>query len=296
MVFDIETTGFDRKRTQVVLVGMIVPTGEGLLFKQIFSEGPGDEIPLLVEMIRDLGDREVLISYNGDRFDIPYLNARYHHHHLDYRIAPHLSFDLIRYFRDNRRVYNLPDLKLKTVERVLGIDREDGISGGESVALYLDYLRTRDSETLERILLHNHDDIVNLALLCQKTLQLDPLTRSYLPRMIHLGPAPAYFSRVDHSDDLIVFTFEKDQALPPIHRVETHFMIDTVSSHRILHLPLLYFSTPDGDYGFIDPDRLFGLSFDGMTSPEKAGYLLLKDDRVDYAVLEKILNKKVDIG
>ncbi len=102
LLFDIETTGFDRKRTQVVLIGMIYRKKGEIILKQIFSERTADEPLLLTEFLRDLRDKEILISYNGDRFDIPYLNARYKENQIYYSIPLYKSFDIFLYFKDNR--------------------------------------------------------------------------------------------------------------------------------------------------------------------------------------------------
>jgi hypothetical protein len=59
----------------------------------------------------------------------------------------------------------LPNLKQKTVEDYLGLrrEREDLISGADSVRLYYEYTATKDPELLRRILLHNSDDLRQLA-------------------------------------------------------------------------------------------------------------------------------------
>ena len=61
----------------------------------------------------------------------------------------------------------LPDLKQKTVEKYLNIDenRDDLISGAESVTLYDRYMSSRDESILNQILLHNSDDCIQLAYL-----------------------------------------------------------------------------------------------------------------------------------
>ena len=56
-----------------------------------------------------------------------------------------------------------------TLEDFLGLwtDRMDRIDGGESVRLYAQYVHTRQQDVLEQILLHNRDDICQLARLLQ---------------------------------------------------------------------------------------------------------------------------------
>ena len=58
----------------------------------------------------------------------------------------------------------LPGLKQKNIETYMGIaiSRDDEISGKESVELYNRYMETKRFELEEKILLHNHDDIIQL--------------------------------------------------------------------------------------------------------------------------------------
>lgn len=51
---------------------------------------------------------------------------------------------------------------LKTVEKFLGVHREDQIDGGISVELYCKYLETRNEEIKDIIMLHNYEDVLNL--------------------------------------------------------------------------------------------------------------------------------------
>ena len=63
----------------------------------------------------------------------------------------------------------LENLKQKTVEKYMGLsdDREDSISGAESIMLYESYLNCFDpkqkQELEDKILLHNHDDLLQLS-------------------------------------------------------------------------------------------------------------------------------------
>ncbi len=45
------------------------------------------------------------------------------------------NLDIMRLVKHNKDYFNFQDFKLKTVEKFLGIEREDTISGKESVEL-----------------------------------------------------------------------------------------------------------------------------------------------------------------
>lgn len=165
-VFDIETTGLDAKRNKFVLGGLLIPDGDGVRLRQFFSEGGHEESEILDIYTEALRETDILVSYNGNHFDIPFTNGRLAHHHRRETFSGILSFDLyqiVKKFSGLKKV--LPNLKQKTVENYMGLwsDRKDQISGADSVFLYHEYMATGSSELLEFILLHNRDDLLQLA-------------------------------------------------------------------------------------------------------------------------------------
>ena len=168
--FDIETMGLDPRRAPMILAGLMTvePDGSAEL-KQYFLDRPEEEHLLLDALIEELNSYDYLITYNGKRFDLPYIVKRYHMiNHEDPDIRP---FDLdlylaVRGFSGLKGV--LPSLSQKSLEIYMGLgsDRTDLISGGESVELYYQYLTEADpfiKDSLKRqILLHNSDDVMQL--------------------------------------------------------------------------------------------------------------------------------------
>jgi len=171
-VLDIETTGLSPFRNKVILGGLISyePSGQGVL-QQYFAENPSEE-PLLIETyLHAIKDLDVLISYNGRGFDLPFVEARAKALNIPFPGWPyHLDlYLLIQKSSDLRR--RLPNLKQKTVEDYLGLwmHREDRISGGESVSLYEEYLMSGEKTLVEKVLLHNQDDLKQLSRLLKIT-------------------------------------------------------------------------------------------------------------------------------
>ena len=73
-VLDIETTGLDRKRNHFILGGLL-DTGSGTLH-QVFADHIEEEAQALAEFM-DLTDRfDVVVTYNGRHFDMPFLAER----------------------------------------------------------------------------------------------------------------------------------------------------------------------------------------------------------------------------
>jgi uncharacterized protein YprB with RNaseH-like and TPR domain len=165
-VFDIETTGLSAERSKIVLGGILTPDLKSVRLRQFFSEGGHEESELLDLYAEALSSVDVLFSYNGNHFDIPFTNARLARHHRPPVFGGCLSLDMYRIISSHSdlRAF-LPNLKQKTVEDYLGLwrDRQDRISGADSVSLYYEYMATKKPELLQYILLHNSDDLLQLA-------------------------------------------------------------------------------------------------------------------------------------
>ena len=159
---------------------------------QLFCEDVADEPAVLQAFFELLCTKKTLISYNGDGFDIPFLRhmveqyglraSRQHHSTALHDRADCLdtdrsviddtcplysfdaveSFDLFKKFRPLKHLLRLPDLKLKSCERFLGIDREDRFTGGELIEVYFEWQKTKVPALLDTLLLHNAEDIANL--------------------------------------------------------------------------------------------------------------------------------------
>lgn len=158
---DIETTGLDRNKQIIYLIGLLFydNSNEEWVLNQYFSNQLGDERNLLLAFMKELSQFNNLISYNGDRFDIPFINHRLKFNAIDNFISLDNSYDLYQVIRANNDYLNLKNLKLKTVEESLGYFREDIYSGFECIRFYYDYLKDNDKILKSIILKHNSDDL-----------------------------------------------------------------------------------------------------------------------------------------
>lgn len=166
--FDIETTGFHRSYCHLVLIGIMSLQDGQWKRTQWFAQTPEDEGELLRAFLKALPSPALLISFNGERFDIPFLAARLVH----WRIFSDVTTAQIALLKDRIHLdlltvakllpASLPSRRLKAIEAYLGIHRSDTISGGDSVALYRQYQRQQDAQLLDAMLLHNADDIDNM--------------------------------------------------------------------------------------------------------------------------------------
>ncbi len=158
---DIETTGLSRKHKNIYLIGLLFYNYKNKIWtlKQYFANSLEDEKSILHKFMLDLSEFDNIITYNGESFDIPFINHRLKVHDMDYNISLSKSYDLYKLIKNNRDFLNLENLKLKTIERSLGYFREDMYSGFDCIKFYYDYIRSLSLDLKEKILKHNSDDL-----------------------------------------------------------------------------------------------------------------------------------------
>lgn len=178
IVLDIETTGLDPGICSIILVGIrSIPIDRSLPSEsaQFFCEDLRMERQLLEFIINNVADADLIITYNGASFDIPFINKRLIKLGFEYQIPDYKNFDLYKIFRSSYLKSFLPNLKQKTLEIYLGIGdiRADKISGYESVLKYQEYLKTGSEILKSEIILHNSDDIIQLEKLLSLLKKID---------------------------------------------------------------------------------------------------------------------------
>lgn len=159
---DIETTGFSRKYNYIILIGILYINNSKTEIIQFFSANEKDEKILLYEFKNFISDFEFLITFNGEAFDIPFINSRLSHHHIDYQLDKSQGIDILKVIRSKKSLLGLKKCNLKSIEKFLGIAREDTINGKESIDMYYEYIKTKNNSIKDTILKHNYEDIYNL--------------------------------------------------------------------------------------------------------------------------------------
>lgn len=165
-VFDIETTGLDPVRNKIIMTALLTETDDGVRITQFLAENHYEE-EKVISATMDFLKREgidYLITFNGARFDIPFVRKR-----MEKLIMPDdmnlYNLDLYRFIKKETILPNLmKSLRQKMVEEYfgLGTDRQDTITGRESVTLYEKFALTGDSVAEKIILTHNREDVLQL--------------------------------------------------------------------------------------------------------------------------------------
>ena len=154
---DIETTGLSPTDCIVTVIGMYICNGEDARTVQLV--GKDISVDSLLEALESV---RIIHTYNGSRFDLPFIHSCLG---IDLnKLYPHrdLMFDC---WKNN--LYG----GLKAVERQLGIERRlKDVDGLEAVKLWWEYVDSFDLEALNKLLAYNKEDVVNLKILKSKLL------------------------------------------------------------------------------------------------------------------------------
>lgn len=162
LIFDIETTGFSPKTSFLYMIGWVSYKDGCLNITQILSSQKEEEKDILKEFTGVCGEYTRCITYNGDGFDIPFLNEKAKKYGLPCPTAHFSSADIYKMIKPIQAILKLENLKQKTLENFLGIKRNDLYSGGELIRHYFEYEKSRSQVEEKLLLLHNYEDLVGL--------------------------------------------------------------------------------------------------------------------------------------
>ncbi|MCQ2546799.1 MAG: ribonuclease H-like domain-containing protein [Clostridia bacterium] len=225
-VLDIETTGLNPARNKFVL-GCLYDVTEGEIH-QVLAESRVEE-PLALAEYMELIDRvDVVVTYNGRKFDMPFIDRRRQATMNALNYLKHEENGGMKMPEGGTAVYDLdlyqvldkhsalrrilPNLKQKTVEEYMGLweTRADEISGAESVELYNHYEATADTEAEKKILLHNNDDVRQLTKLTKAITKSDFHKAMYsLGFPVKAGGLLLHVNRIAFERDGLAFSGEQ---------------------------------------------------------------------------------------
>lgn len=170
--FDIETTGFSARSTVLYLIGVAFYENNTWNLKQWFSDNPQDEAIILADFFQFIQNYKMIVHYNGEGFDMPYLTNKLAKYNLPFTFENFISMDIFKQTRKIQKLLKLENYKQKTIEHFLEIERTDRYTGGELINVYNQYINSNGKDLLNLLLLHNKEDMIGM-------LQLLPIL-SYL--------------------------------------------------------------------------------------------------------------------
>ena len=161
---DIETTGLCRFYDEITVIGICLVNGGVNTLVQLVGEDA-----TRVNLLRTLRGVHVIYTYNGSRFDFPFINS-----HLGVNLETQFHHRDLMYDCWNNNLYG----GFKAVEQKLGIPRRlQGIGGAEAVMLWWRYQIDHDTKAIALLLEYNREDVVNLKALKERLQRLRSRTR-----------------------------------------------------------------------------------------------------------------------
>ena len=237
LFFDIETTGLSAEHSRLYLIGCVFYRKNEWRMIQWFADTEDSERQLLLAFFEYTKDFSRLIHFNGDSFDIPYLQKRCAFLGLDCGFSHMASFDIYKKIKPFKKLLGLENLKQKTVERFLGISREDRFSGGQLIAVYENYLVSQNQNLYHLLTLHNEEDLKGMPAVL-------PIL-SY-PDFFRLPAMPAGWKEAFVTDafgteePLIRLLYESPVVLPsPIAAEVPPFSLEAEGNRLCLSVPLV---------------------------------------------------------
>ncbi len=160
LFLDLETTGFSS--TPLFLAGTMTVDDGRFSVRQFFARDYSQEKSVLHLVSEVLEQYDILITFNGKAYDVPFLRDRFCFHDLPFRSPPH-HLDLLHPARRRWR-HEFPNCRLVTLEQHLcGRRRFGDIPGSEIPTVYHEFVKRGYSHAMKDVFHHNVLDLVTLA-------------------------------------------------------------------------------------------------------------------------------------
>ncbi|WP_084554856.1 ribonuclease H-like domain-containing protein [Eubacterium xylanophilum] len=168
-VLDIETTGLSASISSLYMVGILwynLAGDKTVSTRQWFADDYESEKDILLSVATFLGRFNTVVTYNGDTFDIPYLQKKYKTHKLASPFDDLKTIDVYGKIRHLKNIIKSKNLKLATVEKLVGFRRQHELSGRECIGLYTEYMQAKilnvpkSNDLRDQLLFHNMEDII----------------------------------------------------------------------------------------------------------------------------------------
>jgi uncharacterized protein YprB with RNaseH-like and TPR domain len=170
---DIETRSLNFE-TSIIMIGAGYFEGSAYRVDQFTALNEAGEYEVLQEFRKLLKGKKAFVTFNGKAFDIPYIDNRFAYYgDAGSCLAEEFhNFDLLHFsrcaFRGMYESYRLKEIEARILKKV----RTNDIDGSEVDYYYSRYLQTHNVNFINPIIYHNHIDIVSLAELTGKLVEM----------------------------------------------------------------------------------------------------------------------------
>ncbi|MCR4654697.1 MAG: ribonuclease H-like domain-containing protein [Lachnospiraceae bacterium] len=162
LFLDIETTGLSKEASKLYLIGVACVTDDCFKTVQWFADDPREERLLLEAFVSFMQSFDTILTFNGDRFDLPFLKYRAEARGFPISFDSFRSLDIYKELRPLKKLLGLQSLKQREVEGLLGKKSDDPFTGRDLIHVYYEYVREPSEEKLKNLLYHNSEDLLGL--------------------------------------------------------------------------------------------------------------------------------------
>ena len=236
LFFDIETTGFSAARTSLYLIGCAARKKNLLIVDQFFAETPADESDVLHAFLDYLKNFDTIITFNGIGFDIPYLTNKCQKYKISAPFSSYEYVDIYKMISGFRFLFALPDLKQKTVEQFIGLNRQDMYNGGELIKVYQEYQKNPDEKLISLLKQHNYEDVIDMPKLLSVLSYVKLFDGAFTVTSINANEYVSYDGRPCRE---LLFSLQNDFSVPKrvsCHYEDFHLVVDTDQSTLCVRL------------------------------------------------------------
>lgn len=216
--FDIETTGFSPAHSSIYMIGCARKQGKKIIINQYFAEKPEEEKEIISAFMKMLSSYKTIISFNGVGFDIPFIKAKCSTYGIEESLKDFEYVDIFKIISSIKFLLKLENYKQKTIERFLGLTREDKYTGGDLINVYFDYVKNQDKESFDLLHLHNYEDVIGMLELFPILSYIELFHGQYTIKEVIINPYQNLYGE-DVKELLIIL--RNDYAVPQ--KVTCHF-------------------------------------------------------------------------
>lgn len=266
LFLDIETTGLKPETSHLYLFGCIWQDAPGYFqFRQWFAETPLEERAVLREVNDFAKDFRTFVHFNGDRFDLPYLNLKAGELGLDSVFEKRNSLDLYPVLKPLKAFLRLPNCRQKSFESFLDTGRKDIYNGGELIDFYYRYVKTGSQSLLQPLLLHNEEDVLGTVSL----LSLYPYVR--------LAAGETEFTEaalLAEGEEVLLSLSTPDRFPVSVSALDRGILLKTAHDRVLLKLPVreqtlkFFYPNPKNYIYLISEDQAVHKSLAAFVNPE----------------------------
>lgn len=238
-------------------------TASHLEITQIFARDRTFESDILTELTEYLDENKParVITFNGDRFDIPFIKDRAMKNHIRPSDQEIRSMDLYKICRSMKNVLNLERCNQTSIEHFLGIERADEYNGGQLIEIYKKYELNPDDEMEYALLQHNLEDVRGMSRLIPILAYTPLLSRKQVASPDTEHALKINIENMEISENEIVLSGSTNLMLPSalhVHKPGGHYILDRDQIRGSLLLDngmMRYYFTNYKDYVYLKAEH-----------------------------------------